>query len=194
MYRFFFKRVLDITGSLIALPFFILIYIPVAILIKMEDGGPVFYAAERLGKNDKTFKMFKFRSMKVNAPDIRLKDGSTYNGTDDPRVTKIGKFLRESSVDEIPQLLNVLLGDMSFIGPRPDVKSNAPLPAGYDAVLKTKPGMTGYSQAYFRNEANRLEKIKNDQYYTNHLSFLLDVKIFFKTIIVVLKRDKTYRQ
>lgn len=194
MYNRFFKRLLDIIGSLIALPFFILLYIPVAILIKLEDKGPVFYNAERLGKNNKLFRMYKFRSMKVNAPDLRLADGSTYNGADDPRVTKIGKFLRETSIDEIPQILNILLGDMSFIGPRPDVKSDAIVPEGYNAVLQTKPGLTGYSQAYFRNETNRLEKIRNDEYYAIHVSFLFDLKIALKTIVVVLKRDKMYRQ
>lgn len=194
MYKLFFKRVLDIIGSLIIMPFFILLYIPVAILIKLEDKGPVFYTAERLGENNIPFKMYKFRSMRVNAPDLRLADGSTYNGADDPRVTKIGKFLRESSIDEIPQLLNILTGDMSFIGPRPDVRSDTPLPQGYDPVLRTKPGMTGYSQAYFRNETNRLEKIKNDQYYAAHISFIFDIKIALQTIIVVFKKDKMYRQ
>lgn len=194
MYKVFFKRVLDILIALLFLPFFLILFIPVAILIKLEDWGPVLYTAERLGKNKVPFKMYKFRSMSVNAPDIRLADGSTFNGKDDPRVTKIGKFLRESSIDEIPQLLNVLIGDMSVIGPRPDVHSDEEYPNEYKAFLEVKPGITGYNQAYYRNETNRLEKMKNDKYYADHISFLFDIRIFFKTIAVVLKREKMYKE
>lgn len=88
-------------------------------LIWLTDRGPTFYNAQRVGLNGKIFKMFKFRSMKVNAPDIRNTDGSTFNSSDDPRVTRIGRFIRKTSIDEIPQILNVLIGDMSFVGPRP---------------------------------------------------------------------------
>jgi len=120
MYKHFFKGLFDFILSLIAFPFLILIIFIVGIMIKIDDGGPIFYTAKRIGKNGKLFKMVKFRSMKVNAPDIRLADGSTYNGEDDPRVTKIGKILRKTSIDELPQILNVLTFKMSFIGPRPD--------------------------------------------------------------------------
>ena len=120
MYKHFFKRFLDILISLLVLPFFVLIFIIVAPLIFFTDKGPIFYCGKRIGRNGKIFKMFKFRSMIVNAPDIRTATGSTYNGDDDPRVTKIGRFLRKTSIDEIPQILNVLKGDMSIIGPRPD--------------------------------------------------------------------------
>ena len=120
MYKHFFKRVLDILISLIALPFVILTIIIFGPIIFLTDRGPIFYCGKRIGRNGKAFKMIKFRSMKVNAPDIRLEDGSTYNGEDDPRVTKIGKFLRKTSIDELPQFLNVLFGQMSIIGPRPD--------------------------------------------------------------------------
>ena len=120
MYKHFFKRIIDFIIALVALPFFLIIFIPVAIWIVADDGFPVLYNANRIGQNGKLFKMYKFRSMKKNAPDIRLADGSTYNGEDDPRVTKVGKILRKTSVDELPQLLNILKGDMSLIGPRPD--------------------------------------------------------------------------
>ena len=120
MYKKFLKRLFDLLLSFLGIPFFAILYLIVAPLIYLEDKGPVFYSGERIGQNGKLFKMHKFRSMKVNAPDIRLADGSTYNGTDDPRVTKIGRILRETSIDEIPQLLNILKGEMSLIGPRPD--------------------------------------------------------------------------
>jgi len=107
MYQKYIKRIIDIIFSLIGLIFFLPIFLIVSILIKLEDKGPIFYNAERLGQNGKIFKMYKFRSMKVNAPDIRNKDGSTYNGNDDPRLTKIGKFIRKTSLDELPQLINV---------------------------------------------------------------------------------------
>ena len=119
--------------------------------------------------------------MKVNAPDIRLEDGSTFNGENDPRVTKIGKFLRKTSIDELPQFLNVLVGQMSIIGPRPD-----PLdwldryPDDIKVFLTVRPGITGYSQAYFRNSADGYEKMQNDAYYAKNLSFGLDVKIFLR--------------
>lgn len=121
MYEKFIKRILDIVFSLILFPFFLVITLIVAVMIKVEDGGKVFYYANRLGKNGNDFKMYKFRSMKMNAPDIRNSDGSTFNSNDDPRLTRIGKILRKTSVDELPQLINVFLGEMSFIGPRPDL-------------------------------------------------------------------------
>ena len=111
------KRVIDFCISLIIV---LLLLVIVGIAIKLEDRGPIFYMGERIGYHGKIFKMFKFRSMKVNAPDLRYADGSTYNSEDDPRVTKVGRFLRKTSIDEIPQLLNVLIGDMALIGPRPD--------------------------------------------------------------------------
>lgn len=194
MYKNFFKRFLDIIIALLAFPIFLLIYIPIAILIKLEDGGPVLYSAERLGRNMVPYKMFKFRSMKVNAPDIRLSDGSTFSSKDDPRVTKIGKKLRESSLDEIPQLLNVLKGDMSIIGPRPDVKSDEPYPEEFRSFLSVRPGITGYNQAYYRNETDRWEKMKNDKYYVDQISLWMDVKIFFQTIAVVVRKEGMYRK
>lgn len=134
--------------------------------------------------------MYKFRSMKVNAPDIRLENGDTYNGDDDPRVTKVGRFMRKTSIDEIPQFLNVLNGTMSFIGPRPDTPDFLHVyEEKFPAVLTIKPGITGYNQAYFRNSIDGAEKMKNDNYYAEHLSFWMDIKIMFKTIKTVLFRE-----
>lgn len=190
MYVHFFKRVFDLIAGLIALPFVLLIIIIVAPFIWFDDKGPIFYAGKRIGYKGKPFGMLKFRSMKVNAPDIRLADGSTYNGDDDPRVTKVGKFLRKTSLDEIPQFLNVLTGEMSLIGIRPDPLDWLEKYNEHEKVILTvKPGVTGYNQAYYRNSADGELKLKNDVYYAEHISFWLDVKIFFKTIKTVLFRE-----
>lgn len=194
MYQKYIKRFLDFMIALIALPFVLLIIIIVSPFILFEDGFPIFYNANRIGQHGKLFKMYKFRSMKKDAPDIRLADGSTYNGEDDPRVTKIGEILRKTSIDEIPQLLNVLKGDMSLIGPRPDPPDwLEKYPEDVKVFLNVKPGITGYSQAYYRNSVDGEEKMKNDVFYAKHCSFFLDIKIFFKTIAVVLKHENTYK-
>lgn len=190
MYRHFFKRVFDILIGICALPFVILFIIVIGPIIWFEDKGPIFYAGKRIGRDGRLFGMLKFRSMKVNAPDIRMENGDTYNGDDDPRVTKIGRFMRKTSIDEIPQFINVLLGDMSFIGPRPDTPDFLDVyKEKYPAILSIRPGITGYNQAYFRNSIDGEEKMKNDDYYAKHLTFVMDVKIVFKTIKTVLFRE-----
>ncbi len=192
MYKSVIKRMFDILIGLMVLPFFCIIFVFVAPAIWLNDRGPVFYNATRLGKNGKLYKMYKFRSMRVNAPDLRNADGSTYNADDDPRVTKIGKILRKTSLDETPQFLNVLIGDMSLVGPRPHTVSKGfkyeNLSPEKKHRLLVKPGITGYNQAYFRNSVSADEKIKNDNYYVDHISFLLDVKILIHTAVSVLKR------
>lgn len=151
--------------------------------IKFEDGGPVFYKGHRLGKDKKVFKMFKLRSMKVNAPDIRYEDGSTFNSDNDPRLTRIGRFLRKTSLDELPQIFNVIIGDMSFIGPRPDLPEHISYYKDDDIrKLEVLPGISGYNQAYFRNSTEWKNRLRNDVYYVDNISFLLDVKILVKTI------------
>ena len=190
MYSHYIKRLFDLMAALCALPFFLIVYVILAPFYFFMDRGPMFYSGKRLGQFGKPFPMHKFRSMKVNAPDIRLSDGSTYNGDDDPRVTKLGKFLRKTSSDEIPQILNVLKGDMSLIGPRPDPLDWIDKYKEEEKVfLNVKPGITGYSQAYFRNSADAQEKIDNDVYYAQNISFLLDVKIFLRTIKTVVCRE-----
>ena len=190
MYRHFFKRVFDILIGICALPFVILFIIVIGPIIWFEDKGPIFYAGKRIGRDGRLFGMLKFRSMKVNAPDIRMENGDTYNGDDDPRVTKIGRFMRKTSIDEIPQFINVLFGDMSFIGPRPDTPDFLDVyKEKYPAILSIRPGITGYNQAYFRNSIDGEEKMKNDDYYAKHLTFLMDLKIVFKTIKTVLFRE-----
>lgn len=188
-----YKRILDIIFSLLLMPLLIPILFIVGILIYKEDKGPLFYNAKRLGKNGNIFRMFKFRSMKVNAPDIRNEDGSTFNSEKDIRLTKTGSFIRKTSIDELPQIFNVLIGNMSFVGPRPDLPEQYELYSESDKKkLKVKPGITGYNQAYFRNTIPWKERINNDVYYIENLSFLMDVKIIIKTILSVFLRKNVY--
>ena len=194
MYERCFKRIIDLMLSVLGLPVFGLIYIVVAPMIILDDGLPVFYNALRIGKNGKLFRMYKFRTMKKNAPDIRLADGSTYNGVDDPRVTRVGRFLRSTSIDEIPQILNMLKGEMSLIGPRPDPPDWLErYPPAVRIFLQVRPGLTGYSQAFYRNSVDGNEKMKHDAYYAKHCTFLMDLKIFLKSIVVVLGHENTYK-
>lgn len=193
MYRHFFKRIIDILISLVGLVIFALLSLVLGPIIYFTDKGPIFYNANRIGLKGNLFKMYKFRSMYVNAPDIRNEDGSTYNADDDPRVTPIGRFMRKTSLDEFPQFLNVFLGDMSIIGPRPDPPDDIYIyTEEQKQKLNVKPGITGYNQAYYRNSVLQDEKFANDVYYAKHISFILDCKIFFKTILVVLKHDNVY--
>lgn len=193
MYSKGIKRILDFIIGLMALPFIVVITLIMAPIIYFDDKGPIFYNASRLGKNGMPFKMYKYRSMMVNAPDIRNKDGSTYNGDDDPRVTKVGRFMRKTSIDELPQFLNVLLGDMSLIGPRPDPLDDMEIYTEYQKKkLNVRPGITGYNQAYYRNSVEQNEKFEHDVYYAENISFFLDIKIFFKTIATILTRDNVY--
>lgn len=194
MYRKYWKRILDIVCAILLLPFFLLILLVVAPAILIDDSGPVFYNAERLGRNGKIFRMYKFRSMKVNAPDLRNADGTTFNSKEDSRVTRVGRILRKTSLDEVPQILNILKGDMSFVGPRPDLPDSIVWYTGdRKKKLQVFPGITGYSQAYYRNSSTLEQRFSGDLYYTENLSFLLDIRIIGKTLETVLKKDNIYR-
>mgnify|MGYP001252558966 CR=1 FL=1 len=189
MYKHIGKRILDIIIATMMLPFILIIFALISPIIYFEDKGPVIYKSKRLGKNMKVFPMYKFRTMKVNAPDIRNADGSTFNSSSDNRMTKIGKFLRKTSIDEIPQIFNVFIGQMSFIGPRPDLESQKDIYFKENMNIQkfnVKPGITGYAQVNGRNNITWQEKNKLDCLYVNKLSFLIDVEIFFKTIRNVL--------
>ncbi|MEC1771900.1 sugar transferase [Schinkia azotoformans] len=193
MYKNYFKRVLDLILALVALPFWLIILVIIGPIIYFQDKGSIFYNASRLGREGKVFKMYKFRSMKMNAPDLRNEDGSTFNAEDDPRLTKIGKFIRKTSLDETPQLLNIIKGDMSIIGPRPDLPEHRDLYEGNEErKLEIRPGVTGYNQAYFRNTVPWKERIQNDIYYIDNLTLWLDIKIFIKTAVSVLKREDVF--
>lgn len=194
MYRRYFKRLFDIVISLLFMPFLMIIILIVGLVIKLTDGGPVFYLGYRLGQNGSTFKMYKFRTMKVNALDFRNADGSTFNSEDDPRLLKSGKILRKSSIDELPQFINVLIGDMSVIGPRPDLPEMINEYSESERLkLNVKPGITGYSQAYYRNSVSQKDKFNQDNYYATNYSFKMDIKIFAKTVETVLLRRNVFK-
>lgn len=193
MYKKYIKPLLDFIVALLIFPFFIVITIIIGICIKIEDGKSVFYKGNRIGKNSKIYKMYKFRSMKVNAPNILNKDGSTYNSKDDDRVTKVGKFIRETSIDELPQIINILKGEMSFIGPRASLEEALENYKNDEKdKMKVRPGITGYTQAYYRNSLSVREKRLKDAWYANNVSFILDLKIFFKTIKTVFRKENVY--
>ncbi|RIL70420.1 sugar transferase [Staphylococcus devriesei] len=189
-YKDNYKRVFDLGLSLAAMPVVGLVLVGTSVLIKLDDKGTVFYKSYRLGKNKTKFLMYKFRSMKMNAPDIRNEDGSTYNSENDNRITKVGNIIRKTSIDEIPQLINVIKGDMSIVGPRPDTPEALNIYKD-DQVrkLEVKPGITGYNQAFFRNSIPQDYKFKNDVYYVDNVSFKFDFIIIWKTILSVLKRS-----
>ena len=193
MYQHVFKRLLDIVIGVIALVPVCLVILIFGIAIKLEDGGPVFYNAPRVGKDGRDFIMYKLRSMRVNAPDLVMEDGSTYNGADDPRMTKVGALLRKTSLDELPQFLNVLKGDMSVIGPRPDLRRETELYAGEEGLkLTVKPGITGYAAVMGRNSLPWHDRLALDVYYVKHISFALDAKVFFRTFATVFKQEGIY--
>lgn len=198
MYARFFKRFFDILGALVFLPFVALEVVFLAPIIWLTDKGPVFYNAMRAGKGYRPFKMFKLRSMYVNSPDLKNPDGSTFNSDNDSRVTPIGRMLRKTSLDEFPQLLNVLSGDMSFIGPRPKLfdkdREFSKMQVDLRKSFSVKPGITGYAQAYYRNSITQDEKFHWDAYYADHVSFLLDVKILWKTFVSVIARKNINMQ
>ena len=194
MYQSIIKRVLDLVIAVMGLPFLLAVFLIISPIIWLGDRGTIFYVANREGKNGKLFKMIKFRTMKMNAPDIRNKDGSTYNNDDDSRLTKIGKILRKTSIDELPQIINVITGDMSIVGPRPllPAKFNSDLKQLVEMRNKVKPGITGYSQAYYRNSISQKMKFQYDVYYAENISFIFDVKIICRTIKTIIKKENIY--
>lgn len=194
MYEKIWKRSLDILFAVIFLPFFLALSLIVAAMILLDDHGPVFYTADRLGKGGKIFRMYKFRSMKTNAPDYRNADGSTFNSMDDDRVTSVGRLLRRTSIDEVPQIINVLIGNMSFIGPRPDLPDAIGIYSERDKrKLAVLPGITGLSQAYYRNSSTLEQRFNADAYYAEHVSLLLDIRILLKSVQTIVMQKNIYR-
>ena len=194
----FFKRFFDILFSLIVLliclPFFLII----ALLIKIDSKGPVFYKHQRIGKNGKTIYLYKFRSMYKGA-DKKLKEllkdsklkkewEENFKLDNDPRITRVGKILRKTSIDELPQLINILKGDMSVVGPRPIVEGEIEKYGKKQAkFLSVTPGLTGWWACNGRSCKSYSDRIKLELYYVDHISLILDIKIIFKTVIAVLK-------
>jgi lipopolysaccharide/colanic/teichoic acid biosynthesis glycosyltransferase len=188
------KRIVDVLVAALALPVVALVAVPVGIAIKREDGGPVLYRSRRVGRGMQEFDMYKFRTMRVAAPDIRNADGSTFNSDSDPRVTRVGSFLRRTSLDEVPQLVNVLKGDMSLVGPRPSPTGNRHLyPVTYLRKFEVRPGISGYNQYRLRNAATMDERMANDLYYVENLSARLDLAILLGTIVSVARRQNVNR-
>lgn len=184
MYRLFIKRLLDFVLSLIALIILSPVILIVAILVKIKLGSPVLFKQERPGKNEKIFRMYKFRTM----TDEKDEDGNLL--PDDIRLTKFGKILRSTSLDELPELFNILKGDMSIVGPRPLLVKYLPLYNEYQKHRHdVRPGFTGWAQCNGRNALSWEEKFDLDVYYTKHVTFLLDLRIIFKTIKIVLFRE-----
>lgn len=184
MYRLFFKRFLDFTLSLIAIILLSPIYIIVTIIVKTKLGSPVIFTQERPGKDEVIFKMYKFRSMTSET------DAEGNLLPDDMRLTKFGKLLRSTSLDELPELFNILKGDMSIIGPRPLLVRYLPR---YNEEQRhrhdVRPGLTGYAQAHGRNAVSWEDKFAMDVWYTKNITFLGDVKIIWDTVMTVIKRD-----
>lgn len=186
MYKHFFKRFFDIVVSLIGIIVAAIPMLIIAIAIKIDSKGPVIFKQERVGKNGKVFKIFKFRSMCVGAE----KTGSgVYSGKGDSRVTKVGKFLRATSLDELPQFFNLLKGDMSLVGPRPPLTYH---PWAWDKytdeqkrMFEVRPGITGWAQVNGRKEVEWNKRIQLNVWYVDHVSLWLDIKILFMTVFKV---------
>lgn len=196
-----FKRLFDFFLSIIAMTALLPIFLIVSIAVYLGDPGPVIYGQIRIGKNGKPFKLWKFRSMYMNSD--RMIDKLTaeqkkqyyteFKIDNDPRITPVGSFLRKTSLDELPQFLNVVCDEMSLVGPRPLIESEIQTyyEDTFDTLLSVKPGLTGYWQAYARNNASYQsgQRQNMEMYYISHASILLDVKILFRTVISVLRRD-----
>ncbi len=190
--------IVGLLGVLILLPMTIVIYIAKKIT---RDEGPIFYKQYRIGKNGKPFQIYKFRTMVVNADeelekylrenaDIKKEYEEYKKLRNDPRITKLGKFLRKTSLDEIPQLLNILRGEMTLVGPRPYLlKEREDMGNYYQTITSCKPGLTGLWQISGRSEVSFIDRLQMDMAYCYKRSLLLDIKILFKTVLVVLKRE-----
>lgn len=196
---YIFKRLFDIVASLLALILLSPVFLVVTILIKREDKGPAIFKQSRIGKNGKEIKIYKFRSMVMNgekvleemmAKDEKIREEYLTNKKldNDPRITKIGKFIRKTSIDELPQLINVLKGEMSLVGPRPYLFREIEEGMGnyYKYIVSCKPGITGYWQVNGRSNTTFEERCQMDKYYVKHIGIWLDIKILFKTVGVVL--------
>lgn len=181
------KRFLDVTASFLGLVLLFPLLLTVSILIKIDSRGPVIFRQTRIGRNGKVFEIYKFRSMCVGAE----KTGSgVYSGKGDARVTRIGKILRATSIDELPQLLNILKGEMSFVGPRPPLTYH---PWKYEEytdlqkrMFEVRPGITGWAQVNGRKDVEWHKRIELNVWYVDHMSLLLDIKIMFMTAFKVL--------
>jgi undecaprenyl phosphate N,N'-diacetylbacillosamine 1-phosphate transferase len=187
------KRAIDTSVSLTALVVFSPALALIAIAIRLDSSGSIFFKQQRLGRGGRPFTLYKFRTMVMDAPDIRNHDGSTFNSAFDARVTRLGRFLRRASLDELPQLFNVLTGEMSIVGPRPDLvdQSRFYSPAQWRRSV-VKPGITGLAQICGRNAIRWAERTQIDLEYVRHQSLLVDLRIIWQTIPYVLTSEDIY--
>ena len=196
----FLKRSLDILGSFIGLVLLSPIFFIVSALIKIESNGPIFFVQKRVGLNGKEFNMYKFRSMVVNAEKLKEKlknknemSGPMFKIKDDPRITKVGKFIRKTSIDELPQLVNVLKGEMSLVGPRPSLPNEVKeFKSWMLRRLDVKPGITCYWQVMGRNKISFEDWMKLDVKYVEERNLILDIKLIFKTVFVLFGDKNAY--
>ena len=192
------KRVIDVILASIALILLSPVFAIIAIAIKIDSKGPVFFAHKRIGKNGNIIKLYKFRSMVINAEELiksftpeQMKEyKENYKLTNDPRITKVGKFLRKTSLDELPQLINIINGDLSIIGPRPVIADELEkYGTNKDKFLSVTPGLTGYWAANGRSNTTYEQRMEMELYYIDNLSLKMDIKVFFKTILSVVKKE-----
>lgn len=193
-----FKRAFDFLVSLVALIVLSPVFLLVALAVKLSSSGPVIYKQHRIGMHGKDIYLYKFRSMVKNAdaliqsftPEQKKEYFENYKLEHDPRITPIGSFLRKSSLDELPQLVNILKGEMSFVGPRPVVKDELEkYGSNKDRFLSVKPGLTGYWATHGRSDISYEERMKLELYYVDHASLWLDIKIFFLTFVAVFTHE-----
>lgn len=183
-YKKYGKRVIDIVCSLFFLVLFWWLYLVIAALVRIMLGSPVLFQQQRPGKNGRPFALYKFRTM------TEAKDGQGNLLPDDVRLTRFGRFLRSTSLDELPEIFMILSGDMSIVGPRPLLVKYLPLYNAHQSRRhEVKPGLTGYAQVHGRNSVSWEEKFDMDVWYVDHVSFLLDIKILIQTVVKVLKKD-----
>lgn len=189
------KRAFDLVGGALALALASPILLLCAIAVWLDSGGPAIFNHDRLGLNGKLFNMLKFRSMYKNAADLRNPDGSTFNAQDDPRVTRVGRWLRKTSLDELPQLVNVVRGEMSLIGPRPDIPDALNHYRAEDhRRLQVKPGITGWAQIHGRNSLRWERRRDLDLEYVQKQSFWMDMRIILYTIPLVMLGHGIYNE
>lgn len=195
------KRIFDVCFSLAAIYIVLPVYLAVAIIIKLDSPGPVIFAHERIGKNGKKIKIYKFRTMKKNAqalfenftPKQKLEFRENYKLKNDPRVTRVGEFLRKTSIDELPQFWNVLKGDLSVVGHRPIVDGEIEKYAShFEKIFANSPGLTGYWQANGRSNTTYEQRVAMDLYYCENRSFVLDIQIIIDTVKKVIQRKGAF--
>ncbi len=192
------KSIIDFILASLAFVILLPLFLIITLLIKIDSKGPAIYKQQRYGKNGQIFSIYKFRTMVSNADEVmknftkeqKEEFAMFFKLTNDPRITKIGKILRKTSLDELPQLINIIKGDMSIIGPRPVVLNEITKYGGVkDKYLSLKPGLTGWWACNGRSITSYEERIKLEMYYIDHVSFKLDLKCLLKTVVAILKRE-----